>query len=92
MEGGKEGNESKGNREKINKKEEKEKKEEQNGELMTLPGKFLSGYSGQVADAIGWQGFFLYTSALGVPALLLAVILFRRGYRETPADPASGRP
>lgn len=46
--------------------------------LMTLPGKFLSGYSGQVADAIGWEGFFLYTSALGIPALLLAVTLLRR--------------
>ncbi len=46
--------------------------------LMTLPGKFLSGYSGQVADAIGWEGFFLYTSALGIPALLLAVTLLQR--------------
>ncbi len=53
--------------------------------LMTLPGKFLSGYSGHVADAIGWQGFFLYTSALGIPALLLAIALFNRRAKTAPA-------
>ena len=56
--------------------------------LMTLPGKFLSGYSGHVADALGWTGFFLYTSALGIPALLLAVYLTRRARTPASASPA----
>ena len=70
--------------------------------LMTLPGKFLSGYSGQVADALGWQGFFLYTSALGIPALLLAIHLGRQshtggppltgGHRDNRAGPANDPP
>lgn len=46
--------------------------------LMSLPGKFTAGYSGNVQEAIGWLGFFLYAAALGVPAVLLAVIVARR--------------
>lgn len=45
--------------------------------LFTLPGKLLGGFSGYVVDAIGYPGFFLYTSALGLPALLLIVALTR---------------
>lgn len=56
--------------------------------LMTLPGKFLSGYSGHMADALGWTGFFLYTSALGVPALLLAIYLTRAERKPGNASPA----
>lgn len=46
--------------------------------LFTLPGKLLGGASGYVSEALGWPGFFLYTSALGIPALLLIVWLDRR--------------
>jgi PAT family beta-lactamase induction signal transducer AmpG len=46
--------------------------------LMTLPGKFVGGFSGQVVESIGYPGFFLYTSALGLPALLLAIFFLRR--------------
>jgi MFS transporter, PAT family, beta-lactamase induction signal transducer AmpG len=46
--------------------------------LFTLPGKLLGGASGYVSEALGWPGFFLYTSALGLPALLLIVWLDRR--------------
>ncbi|MGQ0502596.1 MAG: AmpG family muropeptide MFS transporter [Panacagrimonas sp.] len=46
--------------------------------LFTLPGKVLGGASGYVSEALGWPGFFLYTSALGIPALLLIVWLNRR--------------
>ncbi len=38
--------------------------------LFTLPGKLIGGGSGYVVDQIGFVGFFLYTSALGLPALL----------------------
>lgn len=46
--------------------------------LFTLPGKLLGGASGFVSEAIGWPLFFVYTSALGLPALLLIGWLSRR--------------
>ncbi len=44
--------------------------------LMTLPAKFISGFSGIVAGSAGYALFFLYAAALGVPALLLIIYLF----------------
>ena len=38
--------------------------------LMTLPGKFMSGFSGFVVDSYGYFTFFL-SPALGLPAILL---------------------
>jgi PAT family beta-lactamase induction signal transducer AmpG len=46
--------------------------------LFSLPGKLLMGASGFVVDAAGYPVFFLYTSALGIPALVLLVFLIRR--------------
>ncbi|AXQ31041.1 MFS transporter [Solimonas sp. K1W22B-7] len=46
--------------------------------LFTLPGKLMGGASGWVVDQIGFVGFFLYTSALGLPALLILLQLNRR--------------
>ncbi len=46
--------------------------------LMTLPGKFLSGFSGMVVDAAGYADFFLYTALMGIPAILLAWWVWRR--------------
>ena len=46
--------------------------------LMSLLGKATAGYSGNVQEAIGWMGFFLYAAALGIPAIVLAVIVSRR--------------
>jgi len=46
--------------------------------FMSLLGKFTAGFSGNVQEAIGWLGFFLYAAALGIPAILLAVIVARR--------------
>jgi PAT family beta-lactamase induction signal transducer AmpG len=46
--------------------------------LMSLLGKFTAGYSGNVQEAIGWMGFFLYAAALGIPAILLSIIVSRR--------------
>jgi PAT family beta-lactamase induction signal transducer AmpG len=47
--------------------------------LMTLPGKFLSGFGGVVVDAQGYSAFFIYTALLGVPAILLVAFLMHRG-------------
>ena len=45
---------------------------------MSLLGKFTAGYSGNVQESIGWLGFFLYAAALGIPAIILAVIVADR--------------
>jgi PAT family beta-lactamase induction signal transducer AmpG len=55
--------------------------------LFTLPGKLLAGGSGWVVDQFGYPLFFFYTSALGIPALLLVIYLARR---MPPAPPAAG--
>ncbi len=49
--------------------------------FMSLLGKFTAGYSGNVQESIGWLGFFLYASALGIPAIVLAVVVARRHKR-----------
>ena len=46
--------------------------------IMSLLGKFTAGYSGNVQESIGWLGFFLYAAALGIPAIILAVIVADR--------------
>jgi len=46
--------------------------------LSTFAGKFTAGYSGNVQEAIGWVGFFLYAAAVGIPAIILSVIVARR--------------
>ena len=46
--------------------------------LMLLPGKLLSGFSGMVVDATDYVTFFLYASAAGIPAIVLAVIITRK--------------
>lgn len=45
--------------------------------LMTLPGKFLSGFSGWVVDAEGYATFFTIAACLGVPAILLVCLLIK---------------
>lgn len=45
--------------------------------LFTLPGKLLAGGSGAMVEAVGYTGFFIYTSALGLPALLMITLLLR---------------
>ena len=45
--------------------------------LMTLPGKFISGFSGLVVDKFGYFEFFVVAAMLGIPAILLVVWLSR---------------
>jgi PAT family beta-lactamase induction signal transducer AmpG len=47
-----------------------------------LPGKLLMGTSGFVVDAIGYPWFFVYTSALGLPALVLLFLVVRSTRRR----------
>ncbi|MCC2659183.1 MAG: transporter [Panacagrimonas sp.] len=57
--------------------------------LFTLPGKLLGGASGFVSEALGWPGFFLYTSALGLPAL--ALILWLDRHLQKSRSPGAAR-
>lgn len=43
--------------------------------LMSILGKFTAGYSGNVQEAVGWLGFFLYAAAVGIPAILLSMVV-----------------
>lgn len=63
--------------------------------IMTLPGKLIAGYSGRIVELMqqarysthnfgGYEGFFIYTALLGLPALILAVIVKRHFEKETP--------
>ena len=63
--------------------------------IMTLPGKLIAGYSGRIVELMqqarysthnfgGYEGFFVYTALLGLPALVLAVIVKRHFEKETP--------
>jgi PAT family beta-lactamase induction signal transducer AmpG len=49
--------------------------------LMTLPGKFLSGFSGWVVDSAGYPQFFVTAAVLGVPAVLLVLLMMWREKR-----------
>ncbi|WP_243748769.1 AmpG family muropeptide MFS transporter [Pseudomaricurvus alcaniphilus] len=46
--------------------------------LMTLPGKFTSGFSGLVVDASSYTSFFVYAAVMGLPAIWLAIVVMRR--------------
>jgi MFS transporter, PAT family, beta-lactamase induction signal transducer AmpG len=46
--------------------------------LMTLPGKFIGGFSGVIVDAQGYAYFFVYSALIGVPAILLVLYLMYR--------------
>jgi PAT family beta-lactamase induction signal transducer AmpG len=45
------------------------------GTLWSLPAKLLAGFSGNIVDAMGYRGFFVYTAMLSVPALLLMLAM-----------------
>jgi len=47
------------------------------GTLWSLPAKSLASQWGRIVDAIGYPAFFVYTTAIGVPALLLILWLMR---------------
>jgi len=45
--------------------------------FMTLPGKFISGFSGMVVESSNYYSFFLYAALMGIPAIILSVIVMR---------------
>ena len=47
--------------------------------LFGLVGKFLGGFTGIIAGKMGFVAFFLFTAALGLPAVLLTIIIILYG-------------
>ncbi len=45
--------------------------------IMTLPGQFLAGFTGVLAEHVGWFWFFISAAAIGIPAIVLAIVLAR---------------
>jgi len=45
--------------------------------IMTLPGQFLGGFTGLLAEHVGWFWFFISSAVIGLPAILLALLLAR---------------
>jgi PAT family beta-lactamase induction signal transducer AmpG len=60
--------------------------------LMTLLPKALGGYSGAMVDALGYPGFFVLTTALGLPVLALVGGIARRVGRHDPAGGGHASP
>jgi PAT family beta-lactamase induction signal transducer AmpG len=54
------------------------------GTLWSLPAKSLASQWGRIVDAWGYPTFFVYTSAMGVPALLLILWLMRQPAPKNP--------
>jgi MFS transporter, PAT family, beta-lactamase induction signal transducer AmpG len=54
--------------------------------LMTLPGKFFSGFSGVIVDAYDYHSFFLYAACMGIPAILLAITVARHNGQHLLGD------
>ena len=59
--------------------------------IMTLPGKFLGGFSGLVVKSQGYSQFFIIAALLGIPAILLAIWATRTG-AGIPAQPTKAPP
>jgi len=45
--------------------------------VMTLPGQFAAGFTGVLAQNVGWTEFFMLTALTGVPAIVLAFMLLK---------------
>ncbi|TPQ24508.1 AmpG family muropeptide MFS transporter [Methylomonas koyamae] len=45
--------------------------------LMTLPAKLIGGVSGDLVAQFGYAVFFMYSTVIGVPAIVLAIMLAR---------------
>jgi len=60
--------------------------------LMTLVPKVLGGYSGTLVGAIGYPAFFVFTTLIGVPVLLLVWLAGRHLLPSNSSGPPSAPP
>ncbi|NOU12692.1 MAG: MFS transporter [Methylococcaceae bacterium] len=47
------------------------------GSLMNLPAQLLGGFSGLLVDRYGYYVFFVYSSVIGLPAIVLVLLLMK---------------
>jgi PAT family beta-lactamase induction signal transducer AmpG len=45
--------------------------------LSVFFGKLVAGYSGNIQEAVGYTGFFVYAALMGVPSIILSIIVVR---------------
>ena len=50
--------------------------------LFAFYGKSLAGFSGLLADALGYEAFFVVTALFGIPAFVLAIIASRKRFTD----------
>ena len=50
--------------------------------LFAFFGKSLAGFSGVLADAVGYEAFFVITALFGIPALLLSIWTWLSGFTD----------
>ena len=55
--------------------------------IMTLPGQFLGGFTGVLAASVGWFWFFIIAAAIGIPAIILAIVLLFIAHPDNTARP-----
>ncbi|MEX2489401.1 MAG: MFS transporter [Pseudomonadales bacterium] len=51
--------------------------------LMTLPGKFISGFSGIIVEGHGYFTFFIFAAGIGLPAIFLVFVLQKVATRNS---------
>ncbi|MEK9768655.1 MAG: MFS transporter [Betaproteobacteria bacterium] len=51
--------------------------------VMLLIPKFLAGWSGVFVEELGYENFFLFSAALGIPVILLLLMLYRDAMKTT---------
>ena len=54
--------------------------------LSVFFGKLVAGWSGEVQEAIGYVGFFVYAAALGIPSIILSIIVVRHSELDETRD------
>ena len=57
--------------------------------LMSIVGKFISGWSGVVVEAWGYPMFFVYAACTGIPAIILVLLVMRHDSRQPAVPPVS---
>ena len=46
--------------------------------LATFPAKIIGGFSGFIVDSFGYFNFFLYAASLGIPAIILSYMAWKK--------------
>ena len=54
--------------------------------LMTLFPKLIAGFSGIIVDTYGYLAFYIYSSSLGLPALLIILYLLKNNHSESDSN------